>query len=188
MYKEVKILSTKIDSKYKFVKPVVVQYRKGGVNREYEYVKRHDSVACMIYEEDTDRIIMVKQCRIPVLIECGMKYTYEFCAGLVDSGESVRHTMVQEIYEECGYEVGEGDLEFIHSFYKDAGSTASKQTLYFCSVKSSQKTGVGGGSENEDIEIIKLSREKAKTLLRCDSENIAELSAGTILGLRWFFK
>ena len=186
--KEMKIISTKIDSGYKFVKPVVVQYRKGGVNREWEYTKRDDSVACLIYEEDTDKLVMVKQCRIPVLLECGDKFTLEFCAGLVDSGESVRATMVQEIFEECGYEVEELDLEFICSFYKDAGSTASKQTLYFCSVQSHQKVGKGGGSANEDIEIVKLSRKDAKSLLSCDSENTALLSAGTILGLNWFFK
>lgn len=38
------------------------------------------------------------------------------------------------------------------------------------------------------VNIVKLSRKDAKSLLSCDSENTALLSAGTILGLNWFFK
>lgn len=187
MYKLAEILSQEVDDSYDFVKPVKVKYLKAGVERVYEYVERHDSVACLLYEEDTDKIIMVKQCRVPLLAVHGIEFTYELCAGLVEGGD-VKLSMVDEIYEECGYVVAPSELEFIHSFYKDAGSTAAKQTVYFCSVKSYWKTGKGGGSETEGIEICKVSRKEARNLMSCDSENTALLSAGTLLALEWFLK
>ena len=170
----------------KFIHPVKVTYNLNGVNKNWEAVRSHDSVAVLLYHEDNDAFLLVKQFRAPVYLNDKSKtFTYELCAGLIDKDKSLEEIVKEEIDEECGYNVDVTSIKKITSFYNNVGISGGRQHIYFCIINESMKIHDGGGINDEQIEPFFLSLEE------CDSFIFDESKAktpGLMFSFYWFLK
>jgi len=152
------------------VHKLTLQNKKNGqVVREY--LNSKDAVCAVVFDSIKNKYIFVKQFRpgpkIPLI---------ELCAGMVDKvGEAEIETMKREILEEIGYQVDTINL-LVKTYYTSPGKTNERMTTYFVTV--SKKIAQGGGleSENEEIDIIELTKEEIKKTEFVDGKTLLALA------------
>uniref|UniRef100_A0A1L8DCN6 Uridine diphosphate glucose pyrophosphatase NUDT14 n=1 Tax=Nyssomyia neivai TaxID=330878 RepID=A0A1L8DCN6_9DIPT len=189
------------DSKY--VKPFRMYYTQNGVEKNWDLLKVHDSVAIIIFNKTTQNLLLVKQFRPavyhgvistaegtnPKVIDLE-KYppqlgiTVELCAGIVDKSKPLVEIAKEEVSEECGYEVPVERIEKILTYRAGVGATGAQQTLYYCEVTNDDKVNAGGGVDGEIIDVVELSIPDAWKLVSQGSVVTSPPSA--LLGILWF--
>ena len=179
MIKDIK-LSALEDAK--FVKTQKITYTQKNIQKTWEMVEVHDSVAILIYHKDKDSFVLVKQFRPPVYLKNKDGMTVELCAGIVDKNLSLENIAIEEIDEECGYKVK--NLEKITSFYTAVGFAGSLQTLFYAEVDNSMKIHNGGGIDAEEIEVIYLKISDAKEFILDESK---AKTPGIMYAMMWWF-
>lgn len=169
----------------RFVHTSRATYRHNGIEKDWEIVKAHDSVAILIYHQARESFVLVKQFRPAVYLHNNNGVTIELCAGLVDKELTLQQIAQEEIEEECGYKVPLEKVERITSFYTSVGFAGSQQTLYYAEIDDSMKVSEGGGVDGEMIEVIELTVEEAKAFIY--NEEIAK-TPGLMFAFMWFFE
>ncbi len=141
---------------------------------------RGDSVAVVLYEKDTDSILLTKQFRYPTT-QHNEGWILEIPAGSLEKDENPSSCMEREVMEELGYKINTPQL--VSQFYTSPGGSTEKLSLFYAEVSSEDRTEKGGGvkSEDEDIQLIKVPVEELGIYLL---EKI--IDAKTIIGLQWF--
>ena len=168
-----------------YIKPILINYTQEGLAKQWEAVISHDSVAILLYHEDKDAFVLVKQLRPAVLYATKNDgQMYELCAGIVDKNLSKKEIAREEILEECGYDVPLKTIEKITSFYTSVGISGAEQTLYFAKINESMKCSDGGGLIEEEIEVIYLSLSEVKTFMFDESY---KKTPGMMMAFYWFF-
>ncbi|MCP4971545.1 MAG: NUDIX hydrolase [Arcobacter sp.] len=168
----------------KFVHPVKLTYKQNGIKKAWEAVKSFDSVAVLLYHEEENAFLLVKQFRAPVYLNDESKLcTYELCAGIIDKEKPLNVIVKEEINEECGYEVPLEDIEKITSFYTNVGVSGACQSLYFASINESMKVHDGGGINDEQIETMFLPIEEFKEFIYDESK---AKTPGLMFSFFWF--
>ncbi|MDV3257552.1 MAG: NUDIX hydrolase [Sphingomonas sp.] len=120
----------------------------------WEYVQRVGGVrAVVILAEHEGRLVLIEQPRVPL----GGRKSVELPAGLVgdeDPDATVEETAVKELEEETGFTAGR--IEVLGEFFSSPGMVAESYTL----VRAHElvKTGDGGGTEHEQIEVHLVAR------------------------------
>ena len=134
-----------------------------------EYVHSKDAVCAVIYDTVRDKYIFTKQFRPGPKMEI-----LELCAGMMDGQENEIETMKREILEETGYQTDTIN-QIVKPFYSTPGKSNERMSIYFATV--SKKVAQGGGleSENEEIQVIEMSKD--------DIKRTAFVDGKTILGL-----
>ena len=185
-----KIKNIKSLEKPKFIKPFLIEYELDKKLLKWECISVHDSVSVLLFDVDKKAFVLVKQLRIPLLLKCEKDsinlsengISYELCSGIMDKNLSEEDTIKEEILEECGYRVD--SVEKIASFYGSLGTAASKQTFFYTEVSDEVKVSVGGGIDDEKIEIFYLPIKEAKEFIY--DENIPK-PASLAFCFMWFF-
>lgn len=168
-----------------FVKPIEINYIQSGIDKRWEAVLSHDSVAILLYHIQKDAFILVKQLRVTVLNKNKDNgYMYELCAGIVDKECSIKQIAKEEILEECGYDVPLHNIEKISSFYTSVGISGTHQTLYYAQIDESMKVSEGGGIHEEEIEVVYIPLNEAKQFMFDESY---QKTTGVSLSFYWFF-
>ncbi|WP_072681825.1 NUDIX hydrolase [Arcobacter sp. LA11] len=168
----------------KFVHPVKITYTQNGKNKAWEAVKSFDSVAVLLYHEEKNSFLLVKQFRPPVYLNDTSKLcTYELCAGIVDKEKPLEVIVKEEIDEECGYKVPLENIEKITSFYTNVGVSGGCQSLYYASINESMKVHKGGGIHDEEIETMFLPVSSFRDFIY--DENKAK-TPGLMFSFFWF--
>lgn len=143
------------DSKY--IKIYEMSYVENGIKKHWEVVHSNDAVMILIYNITNDTLIFVKQFRPAVYLRNNYGYMYELCAGLIDKeGKSIEEIAAEEVEEECGYKVEPASLENIVEFYSSVGTTGSKQYVFYVEVDNNSRISLGGGVDDECIEVIEI--------------------------------
>ena len=168
-----------------YVKPKSMFYIQNGIEKRWDVVDAHDSVAILLFHEDLDSFVFVKQFRPSIYLKNEDGYTHELCAGLVDKDKSLQEIAYEEILEETGYDVPLEKVEKITSFYTAVGFAGGRQTLYFSIIDNSMKIGEGRGIDNEFIEVIYIKKDDVMKFML--DENIAKTS-GLMFALMWYFQ
>lgn len=136
-----------------------------------EYVNSKDAVCAVVYDTVKNKYIFTKQFRP------GPKMNIiELCAGMIDHvGEDQVDTMRREILEEIGYEVDTIN-QIVKPYYTTPGKTNERISIFFATV--SRKVAQGGGleSENEEIDIVELTKEEVKRTDFVDGKTLLALS------------
>ena len=145
----------------------------------------HDSVAIILYHEERQALIAVRQFRPPVYLKNSDGYTYELCAGIVDKQKSLIEIAHEEILEECGYAVPLESIERVTSFYTAVGFAGSVQTLYYARVNESMRVNEGGGTDLESIEVIYIDAALAREFVLDESK---AKTPGLMFGFGWFLE
>lgn len=182
MIQNVEILSCEHSD---FIKPKRMQYRQNDVLKIWDMVEVHDSVSILLYHEEHDTLILVRQFRPPVYLKNGDGYTYELCAGIVDKDKTLADIAHEEILEECGYFIALDQIQRVTSFYTAVGFAGAVQTLYFARVNESMKVSDGGGIDHESIEVIEIPVSKAKEFVLDETK---AKTPGLMFGFGWFLE
>ncbi len=141
--------------------------------------ERGNSVAILLFEKDTQSLLLTNQFRYPTC-KNGDGWILEIPAGSVEKDEAPDKCVQREVMEELGYEIKEPQL--LTTFYTSPGASTERIFLFYAEVTQKDKTGNGGGNENEteDIQLVKIPVSEIKN-------KITELmDAKTILALQWF--
>ena len=113
---------------------------------------------------DEDKLVVIKQFRVPL-----NDYVYEIPAGLIDCGEDFETTVRRELKEETGLDLLEIDYNKTKpKAYISTGMTDESAALVYCSCVGQVSTDYL--EPDEDIEVMLLSREEAKTLINSDEK------------------
>lgn len=170
----------------KFVHPVKITYNHNGVDKTWEAVKSFDSVAVLLFHEEKNAFLLVKQFRPPVYLNYNeYLFTYELCAGLVDKNKDLNVIAQEEIDEECGYKVPLESIQKITSYFTNVGVSGGKQSLYYATINESMKVHEGGGIHDECIETHLLPLDEVEEFLF--DEDKAK-TPGLMFSFYWFLK
>ena len=167
----------------KFITTAFATYEQNEIEKSWEVVEAHDSVAILIYHTVRDSFILVRQFRPAVYLNNHDGMTVELCAGLVDKSLSLEQIAIEEIEEECGYAVSTDAIERISSFHTSVGFAGSRQTLYYAEVDDSVRVGDGGGIDSELIEVMELPTADAMEFIY--DESIAK-TPGLMFAFLWW--
>lgn len=168
----------------KFIFTSLALYNQDGKDKSWEIVNAADSVAVLLYHETKKSFVMVRQFRPAIYAnnhESGM--TLELCAGIIDKDLSLEQIAVEEVAEECGFEININHLIKVASFHTSVGFAGSKQTLYYAKIDDSMKINDGGGIDDEQIEVVYLSINEAMGLAH--NENVVK-TPGLLYALVWW--
>ncbi|SFV52134.1 Uridine diphosphate glucose pyrophosphatase [hydrothermal vent metagenome] len=170
----------------KFITPVRINYTQNGIKKSWEAIKSHNSVAILLYHEQKDAFLLVRQLRIATLLNNEEEdgYTIELCAGIVDKEISLIEIAKEEILEECGYDVPIEKIERISSYYTSVGFSGARQTMFYAKIDESMKVGDGGGIDDEEIELFFLPVAQAKEFMFDESY---KKTPGLMMAFYWFF-
>ena len=132
--------------------------------------ERGDSVAAMLFNTDTRRLIFTRQFRAPAY-EKGPGWLTETIAGVIDPGETAEQALGREIFEETGYRIR--DARALSTFYLSPGGSSERIFMYYAEVDNAAQVGKAGGvaAEGEDIQLVEMSLPEA----------LAEIAAGRIM-------
>ena len=144
-------------------------------------LERGDSVAVIVFNLTTNKLIFVNQFRYPTY-KNDQGWLIEAIAGIVEPDETPEVTARREVQEEIGLNISR--LEHISSFYPSPGGSSERIHLFYTEVSGEnakyKKTG-GLLSEGEDIKAEELSLDDA--LNKIKSGEI--MDAKTIIGIYW---
>jgi len=144
-------------------------------------LERGDSVAVLIFNQDTGKLILVSQFRYPTH-QNKHSWTIEAIAGMVDPGEKPEETVRRELEEETGLKID--SLEHISTFYPSPGGSSERIYLYYSEVSGERaKYKETGGllGHGEDVKAIEMTLKDA--LAKIKSGEIVD--AKTIIGIYW---
>ncbi len=182
---EINLLGLKSLENPKFIHPVAIHYEQNGIEKVWESINNHDSVAVLLYHATKNAFLLVKQFRPPVYVKNNHHLaTFELCAGILDKEVSPLQTIKEEIDEECGYDVPLEKITKITSFYTSVGFSGTNQTLYFATIDESMKKHPGGGVHGEAIELYFLPLEQAKAF---SLDETYPKTPGLMFAFYWFF-
>ncbi|MDR1284587.1 MAG: NUDIX domain-containing protein [Campylobacteraceae bacterium] len=180
---EIKILKIETNISSQYIQPFRVFYTQNNKEKNWDFVKIYDNVACLLYHTQKEAFLLVKQFRPPVYLNNNRDgFTYEMCAGILDKNKSLKQTMKEEILEECGYDVAIENIEKITSC---VGFSGSRQTLYFASIDESMKKQEGGGVEEEEIELFFLPKNEVKKFMYDENKT---KTPSVLFAIFWFFE
>ncbi|WP_273404044.1 NUDIX domain-containing protein [Campylobacter avium] len=174
-----------------YIKTKRFTFLRNGKKHSWDFVESLDSVSVLLYHKSLCSFVFVKQFRIPLwdyqlrnnmqLPKDELGKSVELCSGLVDKNLSIEDIAKEECLEEIGYLPK--SVEKISEFYSGFGSGASKQTMFFAEIDEDDKKGLGGGLDDEEIEVVfvkvKDFEDFAKTVAHSSSFEFAYL---------WFMK
>jgi ADP-ribose pyrophosphatase len=144
-------------------------------------LERGDSVAVLVFNQNTGKLILVSQFRYPTY-QNQDGWTIEAIAGMVDPGETPEQTIRRELQEETGMNIDA--FEHITTFYPSPGGSSERIYLYYSEVSGEQakykKTG-GLLGHGEDVKAVEMTMED--TLAKIRSGEIVD--AKTIIAIYW---
>lgn len=172
---------TVFNDHYKMVKAKVTYdtFKGGEIQTKRLAFERGDSVAIVLFEKETNSILLTNQFRYPTC-KHNEGWLLEIPAGSLEENEKPEDCIIREGMEELGYKISNPEL--ISTFYTSPGACTERIFLFFSEVSENDKTEKGGGleNENEDIQLVKIPISEI-------SESLFQLKdAKTILGLQWF--
>jgi nudix-type nucleoside diphosphatase (YffH/AdpP family) len=141
---------------------------------------RGDSVAAIVFNADTQHVILVNQFKYPTY-DKGPGWISEVVAGILEESESPEDAIRRELIEEIGYRSRR--LRHISTFYVSPGGTSERIILFYAEVTNEDRIGSGGGveAEGENIRLVELSLSDLHSAL--ESNDIVD--AKTLVGALW---
>lgn len=146
-----------------------------------ELFVRGSCVAVLLYDPDTDKVVLIEQFRAGAILNPDKAWLIEIVAGAVEDGETASEVAYREALEEAGCEIQE--LLKINEFYTTPGGAAERITL-FCGKVDSTKiiNGIHGlAEEQEDILVRTVAFDEAYRMVESNEID----SAIPILAIQW---
>lgn len=175
------------DKYFKIDSVVVDELEDGKFTKSHTLYKlsRPDAVALLVFNKDTNKVILVKQFRYPIANR-ETENIIEIVAGKIDGNESPKTAAVRELKEEIGYSIKEDRLSDSLEMFASPGYSTEKIHIFLAIVENSDKTSEGGGlvEEGENIEIIELDLNEFMSKVRSNEIKDAKtIIASTLIKL-----
>lgn len=155
----------------------------GGWSEEIcrELFVRGSCVAVLLYDTDTDKVVLIEQFRAGAILNPDQAWLIEIVAGAIEEGETAVDVAHREAFEEAGCVIQE--LMQISEFYTTPGGMAERITLFCGKVDSTQIVdGVHGlAEEQEDILVRTVDFSEAYRMVESNEID----SAIPILAIQW---
>ncbi len=123
--------------------------------------ERGDSAAVLLFHVERKSVLLVEQFRVPTLLgrrrddpTSADGWIVETVAGMIDGNETGEAAAIRETLEETGYQIG--TLRPIGKFFSSPGGSSERILLCFAEVRDADRTGKGGGIDDEDIKIVEV--------------------------------
>ena len=158
MLKEVTVKKIEDCPNPKFSKVQLVTAERDGKEFPWEISPGADTVHIAVFNTDTEKFLLVKQVRVPVLINdpATKGIVVECCAGLVDKDKPVEQIAIEEVEEELGYRVQPDNIFEFYTIKQSVGKSGITSHLFMAEVSNADKVSDGGGTDSEDIEIVEV--------------------------------
>ncbi len=119
-----------------------------------------DGAAIFLYDRNGGRILLVRQFRLPALVNGSREHLIEVCAGKLDGADAATR-IVEEVEEETGFRVREPRRLF--EAYTSPGCFTERITFFAAEYSESDRVGKGGGlaGSDEDIEVLEPTFDEA---------------------------
>lgn len=137
---------------------------RGRLSRELHH--HGNAVAVLPVDRERGTALLVRQLRVPALIEHDSPFPLEACAGLIDPGEDAATAAAREMEEEVGFRPR--NLRAVGSIFPSPGFFGEKMDLFLADYGKADNNGAGGGldEEDEDIEVLEFTCSDLARLLR----------------------
>ena len=155
--------------------------RKGATQRLKREVYHRTPAACiLLYDPRRDRVVLVRQFRLPVHLNGDPAWTIEVPAGLLDD-DHPEQAIRREAMEETGYHLREA--RFLFKSYPSPGAIAEVIHFFVSLIDTADRVAEGGGlaEEHEDIEVLEVPLDEAARMI----ETGEIFDAKTIVLLQW---
>lgn len=136
-------------------------------------IVRHPGSAVMMAVDNEDRVLLVKQFRLPA-----QKELWELPAGRLDPGESPEEAAKRELREETGFDAKEWTL--LSSFWASPGYVDEKMNLFLAK---DLTEGKAEPMEDERIEIGWFGKDELQQMVRRGEIQDAKTLVGYFLWL-----
>ncbi len=151
------------DSWYKLEK---ISFEQTGQDVQPETQQRevyHNGPGAAVLPIDRARgtVLLVRQLRIPALVNGDGPMLVEACAGMVDEGDDPAETVRKEAEQEMGCRLR--SVRKLFTLYTSPGASAEKLHLFAADYDPGDKVGAGGGEagEGERIDVLELPLARA---------------------------
>jgi len=145
-----------------------------------ELFMRGSCVAVLLYDPDTDKVVLIEQFRTGAILNPDRAWLVEIVAGAIEEGESAEEVAYRESLEEAGCEIQQ--LMVINKFYTTPGAFSEWITLFCGKVDSTHVGGIHGlDHEDEDILVRTVDFDEAYLML----QNGEIESAIPIIAIQW---
>ena len=134
-------------------------------------VVRHAGSAVMMAVDESKRILLVRQYRLPA-----ERYLWELPAGRLDPGETPLQAAKRELQEETGYRARQWTK--LASFWVSPGYVQEKMTIF---VARGLTAGVATPMEDEQIQLGWFTRRQLTNLIRLGKIEDAKTILGFLL-------
>ncbi|AUD00870.1 GDP-mannose pyrophosphatase NudK [Spirosoma pollinicola] len=132
-------------------------------SQQREAYDRGNGATILLHNPKTDTVILTRQFRLPTFVNgnpTGM--LIETCAGLLDD-EDPDDAIRRETEEETGYRIQ--SVEKVMEAYMSPGSVTEKLFFYVAEYSADTERHVGGGIDEEEIDILELSVRQAMAMI-----------------------
>ncbi|PZR51780.1 GDP-mannose pyrophosphatase [Xylanimonas oleitrophica] len=149
--------------------------------QQRETYDRGDGATILLYDDDRSTVLLTRQFRFPAYVnEHPDGMLVETAAGLLD-GDDPETAIRREAGEELGVAVG--PVTHVFDAYMSPGSVTERVRFYAAPYTPEDRTGPGGGLEDdgEDIEILELDLDEALVMV-ADGRIV---DGKTIMLLQW---
>lgn len=140
-----------------------------------------DGAAILLYNPDAQKILLIKQFRLPVYLNHNSDgFILECCAGLLDS-KNPKETIIKEVFEETGFLIHE--VKKVYEAFATPGAHMEKIHYFVGFYNNNMKINDGGGKieEQEEIEVVEFDYSQIPLLL----EKGKIIDSKTIVLLQW---
>lgn len=134
------------------------------VRHKREVYDRGNGATILLYNREKKSVVLIRQFRIATWINGNADgYLIETCAGLLDDDEP-EVCIRKEAIEETGFEVG--DVRKVFELYMSPGGVTEIVHFFVAEYSDAQRTGAGGGIDDEEIEVLELPFVDALTMIQ----------------------
>ncbi|EAQ0262732.1 GDP-mannose pyrophosphatase NudK [Salmonella enterica] len=139
--------------------------RNGEVIRhKREVYDRGNGATILLYNSTKKTVVLVRQFRVATWVNSNQGgMLIETCAGLLDNDEP-EVCIRKEAIEETGYDVGE--VRKIFELYMSPGGVTELIHFFIAEYHDGERASIGGGVEDEDIEVLELPFSRALEMVR----------------------
>ncbi|ANA22008.1 GDP-mannose pyrophosphatase NudK [Salmonella enterica subsp. diarizonae] len=139
--------------------------RNGEVIRhKREVYDRGNGATILLYNSTKKTVVLVRQFRVATWVNSNQDgMLIETCAGLLDNDEP-EVCIRKEAIEETGYDVGE--VRKIFELYMSPGGVTELIHFFIAEYHDGERASIGGGVEDEDIEVLELPFSRALEMVR----------------------
>ncbi|MFT3891489.1 MAG: NUDIX hydrolase [Anaerolineales bacterium] len=135
--------------------------------------ERGDSVAVLVYNLDTQKLLLIEQFRYPTYPK-GPGWVIETIAGMQDGQEPPEETARREANEETGLEVEA--VERIASFYPSPGGSSERIHLYYVEISGKRRNTTKPAGSPPRMKISALSNSRWKK--HCETSKMGPFRMG----------